>query len=68
MTNTEAKEKIITTMDIFGMTGVKASEIMGITHATFRNKKNDNALGHTFNEKNYTDLIEYLKAKINELP
>mgnify|MGYP001793194950 CR=1 FL=1 len=50
------------------MKGSKVAEAMGVTYSTFRNKKNDNTKGHTFNEKNFTDLVKFIKAKANELP
>lgn len=61
------KDKILKILGDFGMTGLKASEAMGVTYATFRNKKNENAKGHSFNEKNYLDLVNFIKSKSNEL-
>lgn len=67
MDNNEIKEKVLKILDDFGMSGVKAAEAMGVTYATFRNKKNDNAKGHSFNEKNYQDLVYFIKLKANKL-
>lgn len=67
MESNVVKEKVLKILDDFGMTGSKAAEAMGVTYATFRNKKNDNALSHSFNEKNYNDLVIYIKEKANEL-
>lgn len=67
MDATEVKQKVLKILDDFGMTGSKAAEAMGVTYATFRNKKNDNAKGHSFNEKNYLDLIEFIKNKTIDL-
>ena len=66
MDATEVKQKVLKILDDFGMTGSKAAEAMGITYATFRNKKNDRP-GHSFNEKNYLDLVRFIKLKTKEL-
>ncbi|TDE53744.1 hypothetical protein [Flavobacterium sp. GT3P67] len=63
----QVKEKVLKILEDFGMTGSKAAEAMGVTYATFRNKKNDNAKGHTFNEKNYSDLVEFIKKEAEKL-
>ncbi|MBE8727967.1 hypothetical protein [Flavobacterium hungaricum] len=63
----EPIDKIIKVLEDFGMSGVKAAEAMGITHATFRQKKNENSIRHTFNEKNYQDLVLFIKNKASEL-
>lgn len=63
----EPINKIIKVLDVFGMSGVKAAEAMGITHATFRQKKNENSTRHTFNEKNYQDLIFFIKKHAEKL-
>ena len=67
MEDNDVKHKVLKVLDEFGMSGKKAAEAMGVTYATFRNKKNDNALGHSFNEKNYQDLINFIKQKAKEL-
>lgn len=67
MESAKIKEKVLKILDEFGMSGKKAAEAMGVTYPTFRNKKNDNALGHSFNEKNYSDLVSFIKKKANEL-
>lgn len=61
------KEKVLKILDDFGMTGSKAAEAMGVTYATFRNKKNDNAASHSFNVKNYNDLVNFIKKTAIEL-
>ena len=60
-------EKIIAIMAIFGMNGVKAAEIMNLSSSTYRNKRTMQTV-HSFNEKNYMDLVKFIKAKANELP
>lgn len=57
------KDKILKILSDFGMTGVKASEAMGITVNTFNQKKAPNSLRHSFNEKNLSDLVEFIKNK-----
>lgn len=61
------KDRVVKILDDFGMSGVKAAEIMGVTDGTFKNKKNDNSLGHSFNEKNLQDLINYIQTKAKEI-
>jgi hypothetical protein len=63
----EAKEKIIKILNDFGITGKKAAEAMGITYDTFCSKKNDNNDRHSFNEKNYSDLVGFIKKLAAEL-
>lgn len=65
---TDPKTKILEILETFGMSGLKASEAMGITYNTFRQKKNDNSIRHTFNERNYEKLVEYIKKHADELP
>lgn len=67
MVSSEVKEKVLKILEDFGMSGKKAAEAMGVTYATFRNKKNDNALGHSFNEKNYLDLVKFIKFKAEKI-
>jgi len=62
----EVKEKILKILDDFGMSGVKAAEAMGVTYSTFRKKKND-APGHSFNEKNYLDLVKFIQEKSKKI-
>jgi len=56
----EPIDKINKVLDDFGITGVKAAEAMGITYATFKSKRNPNNDRHSFNEKNYTDLVTFI--------
>lgn len=62
----QVKEKVLKILDDFGISGSKASEAMGITLQTFRNKKNDRP-GHSFNEKNYLDLVKFIKLKVSAI-
>ena len=66
MENIEVKEKILKILDDFGMSGVRAAEAMNVAYATFRNKKNDRP-GHSFNEKNYLDLVKFISQKTSKL-
>jgi hypothetical protein len=63
----EASEKIIKVLEDFGMTGVKAAEAMGITYDTFKSKKNEKNERHSFNEKNYQDLISFIKTQTENI-
>jgi len=60
-------DKVNKVLDDFGMTGVKAAEAMGITYQTFKNKRNPNNTAHTFNEKNYQDLVNFIKKQTESL-
>jgi hypothetical protein len=59
----EPIDKINKVLDDFGITGVKAAEAMGITYATFKSKRNPNNDRHSFNEKNYQDLLSFIKTQ-----
>jgi hypothetical protein len=61
------QEKIEKLLNDFGITGIKASEAMGVTYGTFRNKKNPNNTKHTFNEKNHQDLLRFIKNQSQKL-
>lgn len=60
-------DKINKVLDDFGITGVKAAEAMGVTYATFKSKRNPNNDRHSFNEKNYQDLISFIKKLTKNL-
>lgn len=62
----QVKEKVLKILDDFGMSGSKAAEAMSVTTQTFRNKKNDRP-GHSFNKKNYLDLVKFIKEKADKL-
>lgn len=66
METIEVKQKVLNILNEFGMSGIKAAEAMNVGYATFRNKKNDRP-GHSFNEKNYLDLVKFIKLKTSEL-
>ncbi|MHC0442330.1 hypothetical protein [Flavobacterium sp. 3-210] len=63
----ETKDKIIKVLDEFGMSGVKAAEAMGIAYDTFRSRKTGKNSGHKFSEKNYQDLISFIKSRAENL-
>ncbi len=67
MESFDIKAAVIKILDDFGMSGVKAAEIMGVTHTTFRSKKNDNNTSHSFNKKNLEDLKKYIIEKTKAL-
>lgn len=58
-------EKITRILTIFGMSGKKAAEAMGISYASFRDKKSD--VNRHFTEDNYTRLIEWIKERAKKL-
>lgn len=59
----EATKKII---DELGISGAKVSEVMGISHSYYGNKYGGYS-GNKFNEKNYTDLVDWLKNYIKNI-
>lgn len=63
----ESKDKINKVLNDFGMSGVKAAEAMGITYDTFRSKKTGKNERHSFNEKNYQDLVSFIKKLTESL-
>jgi len=63
----EPGEKINKVLDDFGMSGVKAAQAMGISYDTFRSKKTGKNERHSFNEKNYQDLISFIKELTKQL-
>jgi len=63
----EPIDKINKVLEDFGITGVKAAEAMSVTYGTFKNKRNPNNTQHTFNEKNYQDLISFIKKQVESL-
>ena len=62
----QVKQKVLKVLDDFGMNGAKAAEAMNVGYSTFRHKKNDTP-GHSFNEKNYLDLVKFIKEKAGQL-
>ncbi|MBT0534108.1 hypothetical protein J5300_07320 [Riemerella anatipestifer] len=67
MDNDKIKERILEILDLFGMTGTKAAEIMGVKPSTFNCKKNDNNPRHWFNQKNLDDLVAFIKREAEKL-
>lgn len=63
----EPIDKINKVLDDFGITGVKAAQSMGITYATFKSKRNPNNDRHSFNEKNYQDLVNFIIDQTRKL-
>lgn len=67
MENLSIKERVVQILDTFGMSGKKAAEAMGVTHATFRKKKLESDPTHNFNQKNLDDLVSFIKQKTEGL-
>jgi len=66
MDDTEIAKRIESIMDCFGMTGVKAAEIMGMSQPAFKQKKagrNNNR----FSAANLNDLVNYITAEADKL-
>lgn len=61
------KNRITEILDLFGITGARAAEIMGIKASTFNCKKNDNNTRHWFNQKNLDDLVGFIKKEAEKL-
>lgn len=61
------KEKINKILSTFGMTNVRAAQIIGIKKDTFNKNNSAKALNHKFNEKNYQDLVDYIKKEAKKL-
>ncbi|WP_018675735.1 hypothetical protein [Riemerella columbina] len=61
------KNRIIEILTLFGITGARAAEIMGVKASTFNCKKDDNNLRHWFNQKNLDDLVDFIKKEAENL-
>ena len=61
------KDKILKVLSDFGITGQKASQVMGITYGTFNKNKSEKEVRHNFNEKNYNDLVDFIKKETLKL-
>jgi hypothetical protein len=66
MDDTEIKDKIVSVLDTFGMSGKRAAEITGISVGEFR-KKLARIKGHYFYEHHYTALVDFIKAEAAKL-
>ena len=60
------KEKIENIIERLGITGTKASLMMGITHDRYRKNTSANE-AYQFTEKNYTDLLDFLITELKTL-
>lgn len=67
MDTNEIESEIFEIMDTFGMSGIKAAETMNISYQVFKNKKNPNAFGHTFNEKNLRDMKIFIGKQMDKV-
>lgn len=63
----DVKEKILKVTGIFGMKDDIVSKAMNIAVGTVRKNKSDKVNTHNFNEKNYKDLIAYIKCESDKL-
>lgn len=62
-------QKIKKILEIFGMKASVAAKAMGVTENTFGKKSSEkeSASNHSFNEKNYNDLRDYVKKEAEKL-
>lgn len=67
MGNIDINQKIQQVIDTFGMKDDIVAKAMNVTVQTIRNKRNEKAIRHSFNEKNYTNLIAYIKKEAEKL-
>lgn len=58
-------EKIIHVTTTFGMSGKKSAEAMGISYASFRDKKSD--MNRHFTHDNFDKLINWIKENAKKL-
>lgn len=58
-------DKITRILTTFGMSGKKAAEAMGISYASFRDKKSD--INRHFNQENHDKLIDWIKENAKKL-
>lgn len=56
----DANEKIKEILNNFGMSNIKAAEVMCISINTFKRNNNDKELRNSFTEKNYQDLVDFV--------
>jgi len=61
------KTKIQKIVDTFGMSTEVQAKAIGVSVQTIYNKGNDKVNNHSFNEKNYNKLVEYIKTAYLEL-
>jgi hypothetical protein len=59
--------KIEQLLDTYGMTGKKASEIMGITYTAFRMKRSQQTY-NKFYEEHLQSLLDYLNKEAVKIP
>lgn len=67
MEHNEIKERIIEIQTIFDIGAKGCAKAMNITPQSFRNRMSDLSGRNTFNRKNLTDLITYIKAEAEKL-
>mgnify|MGYP000981343946 FL=1 len=67
MDTLQIKQEIQRIISIFDMGGKAAAKAMHITLGTYHKKLSDKVTNHSFNEKNLTDLITYIKTEAEKL-
>lgn len=64
---TTPKEKIQTIIDKLGISVEIQAKAMKVSVQTIYNKWSEKVVGHSFNEKNYQDLKNYIISKSLEI-
>ena len=67
MDSHEIEKKVSHILETFGMSGKVAANAMGVAYQTFKSKKSVTVAGHSFNEKNLSDLVDYIKREAGKL-
>jgi len=62
-----SRDKVLIVVKIFGMKASIAAKSMNITPGTFAKKSSLKSLDHSFNEKNFLDLVKYIKREAEKL-
>lgn len=62
----DVASEVIRITEIFGMKSEVAAKAMGVSYATYRQKKAGTP-GHSFNAKNLSDLKKYIKTEAEKL-
>ncbi len=67
MEKEEIRNKVIQVMEAFGMTAEVVAKAMSVSVDTVRKKKSEKSADHSFNVKNYNDLVDYIKKEASKI-
>ena len=62
-----SRDKVLIVVKIFGMKDSVTGKAMNVTPGTIAKKRSLKSLDHSFNEKNYQDLVKYIKREAKKL-